>query len=294
MISGMHRFSCLFLCALGLSASACAGSPPAGEPLGTTEQSVVGTTAQGSVPTGLPARFAIGLFDTDREWMATSGVKWDVSYQYFTKGWIGNYGFGAADGLYASGALYDAHDAGFLPAIQYYQIVGEPGGGEQQMLSKLQNVATMKSYYGDFKVLMQRIKEYGAPVLVLVEADGYGFAELQSGGNPNAAAAVASTGLPELAGLPNTVAGWGLSYLAIKKALGATNAILGVHVSGWATGGDLPAAGTLSDTDINNAVNTGYGFLSPLGLGNNVTGLTYDVLVGDPCDRDADYYALVR
>jgi len=290
----MHRLSSLFLGALGLSVSACAASAPAGEPLANIEQAVVGASAAGSVPSGLPARFMIGLFDTDREWMSASGVKWDTSYQYFTKGWIDNYGFGMADGLYASGVLYDAHDAGFLPAIQYYQIVGEPGGGEQQTLAKLQNVGTMRSYYSDFKVLMQRIKEYGAPALVLLEADGYGFAELQSGGNPNAAAAVASTGLPELAGLPNTVAGWGLSYLAMKKAMGATNAVLGVHVSAWATGGDLAAAGTLSDSDINNAVNGGYGFLSPLGLGNNATGLTYDLLVGDPCDRDADYYAVVR
>ena len=274
--------------------SACASPETSGEPLGKTEQAVVGASASGSVPTGLPARFMIGLFDTDRQWMRDSMVKWDVSYQYFTKGWIDNYGFGMADGLYASGALYDSHDAGFLPAIQYYQIVGEPGGGESQMLSKLQNVNTMKSYYSDFKVLMQRVKEYGAPALILLEADGYGFAQLQSGSKTGASAAVASTGLPELAGLPNTVAGWGLSYLAIKKAMGATNAILGVHVSAWATGGDLASADSLSDSDLSNAVNAGYGFLGPLGLSANSTGLTYDVLVGDPCDRDADYYAIVR
>src|SRR5258708_11035603 len=258
----MPRFSSLVLCGLTVWASACAGSVPPSEPIAKTEQAVGGATAQGSVPTGLPARFMIGLFDTDRLWMSESGVKWDTSYQYFTKGWISNYGFGAADGLYASGVLYDAHDAGFLPAIQYYQIVGEPGGGEQQMLSKLQDVTIMRSYYSDFKVLMQRIKDYGAPVLVLLEADGFGFAELQSGGNPGTAAAVASTGLPELAGLPNTVAGWGLSYLAIKKALGATNAVLGIHVSAWAPGGGLASAGTLTDNDLRNAVNAGYGFLS--------------------------------
>jgi hypothetical protein len=251
-------------------------------------------SASGSVPTGLPNRFMIGLADTDRYWMKASGVKWDAGYQYFTTGWVDNYGFGMPDGLFASGVFYDAHDNGYLPAVQYYQIVSEPGGGEQQMLSKLQNVNTMKSYYSDFKVLMQRAKEYAAPVLILVEADGYGFAQLQSRNNPSTSAAVASTGLPELAGLPNTVAGWGLSYLAIKKAVGATNAILGIHVSAWATGGDLASADSLSDTDLNNAVGAGYGFLAPLGLGSNQTGLTYDLLVGDPCDRDADYYAIVR
>jgi hypothetical protein len=37
-----------------------------------------------------------------------------------------------------------------------------------------------------------------------------------------------------------------------------------------------------------------YNFLAPLGIAPNATGLTYDVLVGDPLDRDADYYRLVN
>jgi hypothetical protein len=37
-----------------------------------------------------------------------------------------------------------------------------------------------------------------------------------------------------------------------------------------------------------------YSFLAPLGLGTNVTGETYDLLVGDPLDRDADFYRLTQ
>ena len=37
-----------------------------------------------------------------------------------------------------------------------------------------------------------------------------------------------------------------------------------------------------------------YAFLAPFGLAANVTGATWDVLVGDPLDRDADYYAWCR
>ena len=37
--------------------------------------------------------------------------------------------------------------------------------------------------------------------------------------------------MPELAGLPNTVAGWGLAFLQLRKSVGANNAILGMHVS---------------------------------------------------------------
>ena len=37
-----------------------------------------------------------------------------------------------------------------------------------------------------------------------------------------------------------------------------------------------------------------YAFLAPFGLASNVTGATWDVLVGDPLDRDSDYYKLVQ
>jgi hypothetical protein len=45
--------------------------------------------------------------------------------------------------------------------------------------------------------------------------------------------------MPELASLPNSVAGWSLAFLQIKKAVGASNAILGLHISGWASGKDI-------------------------------------------------------
>ena len=95
------------------------------------------------------------------------------------------------------------------------------------MLAKVQNATTMKSYFGDFKILMQRAKDFGKPVMILIEADGFGFLEQQTSGNSGAYAAVKDSGVPELAGLPNTVAGWGLAFLQLRKAVGATNAMLG-------------------------------------------------------------------
>ena len=49
---------------------------------------------------------------------------------------------------------------------------------------------------------MQRAKDFGKPVLVLLEADGFGFLQQQSSNNPNAYAAVADSGVAELAGCP--------------------------------------------------------------------------------------------
>ncbi|HYO52216.1 hypothetical protein [Archangium sp.] len=261
---------------------------PSPDTLDTREAPLV-TPAAGSIPKGLPVRLLVGLFeDTGQTWMKDSAVPWDVRYRYFTKGWRNNWGWSSDDGSWGKLFMTESAAQGFIPAIQYYQLNSEPGGGEDQVLAKVQNATTMRSYFSDFKVLMQRAKEFGKPVLVLMEADGYGFLQKQTKSNPNVSAAVASTGLPELAGLPNTVAGWGLAFLQLRKAVGAHNVILGIHVSGWASDKDIAH---FSVTDpLQPEVDKVYNFLKPLGLGSNVTGATYDVLVGDPLDRDADFF----
>ncbi|HEX8698862.1 MAG TPA: hypothetical protein VF815_08495 [Myxococcaceae bacterium] len=250
------------------------------------------TTASGTPPAGLPSRLLVGLFeDTGQTWMKDSGVPWDVRYRYFVKGWINNWGWTAPDGQWGLQFMRESQAQGFLPAIQYYQLNAEPGGGEDQFLTKVRNATTMRSYFSDFKVLMQRARDFGGPVLVLVEADGFGLLQQQTASNPNATAAVASTGLPELAGLPNTVAGWGLAFLQLRKAVGANNVILGIHVSAWAGDGDLAHFSVTSS--LTNEVTKVHTFLKPFGLASNVTGATWDVLVGDPLDRDAQYYRSV-
>src|SRR3954468_9177233 len=254
---------------------------------------VAGGTAKGPIPTGLPARQVVGLFeDTGGTWMKNSGAAWDVRYRYFTKGWVNNWGFGAYDGSWGLGYMRECDSQRFIPAVQYYQMNGEPGGSESAFLAKVQNATTMKSYFGDFKILMQRAKDFGKPVIILLEADGFGFLQQQTGGNSAAYAAVKDSGVAELSGLPNTVAGWGLAFLQLRKSVGANNAVLGIHISGWASGKDI-AYGSVTDP-LSPEVDKVYNFLAPFGLAANVTGATWDVLVGDPLDRDSDYYVLVQ
>jgi hypothetical protein len=281
------------LASLALTALAACGpglidEAPEGEPRRTVKSALVAPVA-GSVPAGLPPRLLVGLFeDSGQAWMKDSGVPWDVRYRYFVKGWLNNFGWGAADGQWGLQYLKECQAQGFLPAIQYYQLNSEPGGGEDQLLAKVRNTATMRSYFSDFKVLMQRAREFGKPVLVLVEADGFGLLQKQTQGNPGAYAAVAATGLPELSKLPNTVAGWGLAFLQLRKAVGASNVILGIHISAWAGDGDVAHFSVTQP--LQPEVTKVHTFLKPFGLAPNVTGATWDVLVGDPLDRDADFY----
>src|SRR4051812_15419218 len=157
----------------------------------TVEGAVSGAAAAGRIPAGLPARVLVGLFeDTGATWMQGSGVPWDVRYRYFTKGWVNNWGFGAYDGSWGLGYMRECDAQRYIPAVQYYQMNGEAGGSESAFLMKAQNVTTMKSYFGDFKLLMQRAKDFGKPVLILLEADGFGFLQQQTGGNTATYAAV--------------------------------------------------------------------------------------------------------
>lgn len=249
------------------------------------------TPPSGAVPSGLPSRMMVGLFEEwGGTWLRDSAVPWDVRYAYFVKGWANNWGWGAHDGSMASAFFNECSANNFIPAVQFYQLHGESGGGEGQFLLKTQNAGTMASYFSDFKLLMQRAKEFNKPVVVMIEADGTGFLQSQSSQNPNTYSAIAASGLPELAGLPNTVAGWGLAFLQIRKAVGANNVVLGMHISGWASGKDI-AHYSVTDP-LQPEVDKVYNFLAPLGLSANATGATYDFLVGDPLDRDADFYRL--
>jgi hypothetical protein len=290
MTNTLRRVGIAFVCAL---ASACGGSAGGGSQATGESTSALVVTAAGSIPAGLPSHLSVGLFEqSGATWMKGSGVPWDLRYAYFTYGWANNWGYGSRDGSWGLNYMKESSGEGFVPAVEYYCVNGEPGGAEAQFLAKTQNTTTMAEYFGDFKLLMQNIKTFGKPVVVLMEADGFGFLEQQSNGNPNAYAAVAASGLPELASLPNTVAGWGLAFLQLRKAVGATNAILGIHVSDWAGGEDI-GYGSVTDA-LQPQVDTVYGFLSPLGLAANTTGATYDFLVGDPLDRDSDYYKVVE
>lgn len=258
------------------------------EPLGVTTQAL--TTAAGPIPTGLPQKVMVGLFEnTDETWMTNSGVSWDARYRYFTYGWANNFGHSQTrDGAWGRKYLDDCHARGFLPVVEFYQVNGmAPGFDESQFLAKTQDVTKMTEYFGDFKLLMQRVKDFDKPVLILVETDGFGLLQKQSNDDPNTYAAVAATGIPELAGLPNTVAGWGLAFLELRKQVGATKAILGLHVSSWGGGRTIDYD---DYTDLlQPAVDNMYNFLAPLGIASNITGARYDVLVATPLDRDSAY-----
>jgi hypothetical protein len=275
------------------AASGCGGG---GALLGTVDGAPAaippGATA-GAVPAGLPQRLTVGLYAEHGDtWMSTSGVAWSVRHRFFVKGWADNFGFGDPDGSWGTDYMNECAAAGFIPGIMYMRLGGDVGGDTANTLPTLRVAATMAAYFADFKLLMQRVKAFGRPVLIVIEPTTFGYLEQQSRDDPTAPAAVASTGMPELAGLPDTLTGFGLAFLQLRKAAGAANALLAMNVEVWADGDDV-AYYSLSKP-LDDATARVARFLTPLGLAANVTGQTYDLLASSTAQHDADYDLMVN
>jgi hypothetical protein len=103
------------------------------------------------------------------------------------------------------------------------------------------------------------------------------------------AAVVASSGNPDLAGLPDTVQGMGWAFLKLRDKY-APNALLGIHASSWASGSDIA---TFHGTTLDPAAEADkvVAFMSKAGIVGNPTGVTpWDLIFNDVADHDAGWY----
>lgn len=252
---------------------------------------VYGKNAKGTIPSQLNDEMLVGLSEsTGYTWMTESNIPWNSRYMYLSPGWADNWGWSEFNGSYAFRYMKEAESMDALPVFEFYLLNNIGTGGTAGLYNKTKDPATMKSYFDQYKLLLSRAKEFGKPVLILIEADGFAFLQLQTGSDPGAYAAIADSTVPELAGLPNTIAGWGLAFLELKKKMNADNVVLGMHISAWASSRDISYSS--STIPLEPEVDKVYNFLAPLGLADNQTGIQYDLLVGDPLDRDCDYYRI--
>ena len=88
------------------------------------------TAPAGALPVGMPSRMVVGLFEQwGGTWMRDSATPWDVRYAYLVKGWADNWGWGAHDGSMATAFFNECSAVNTIPAVQFYQMQGETGGG---------------------------------------------------------------------------------------------------------------------------------------------------------------------
>jgi hypothetical protein len=219
-------------------------------------------------------------------WMTASGTPWDYRYQYLTGGVNTGEGWTTWNdppGSFVDMYLQESGDNGYIPVLTYYQVVASaPDPWNEDVSLKLQNVLTMRAYYTEWKLLMQKAGAYGDPVVVHVEPDLWGYMQQAYGNNAAAVPVkVAASGFGEVAGYANTAAGFAQALIHLRDVY-APNVVLGYHFSHWATGEDL----MIDDADPVETADQIWAFYQSLGA-------NFDLIFFDPSDRDAAYYELL-
>lgn len=166
-----------------------------------------------------------------------------------------------------------------------YQSAPANGTGNEPpaVLGNLNNTSTMQAYYANLKLLFQRAAEFPSNKVVLhVEPDMWGFIQQAATGD-NAATvsvSVASSGMADVSGLPNTAAGLAQAIVRLRNLYGP-NVILAYHVSDWGTGTDI-ALQEPSDSQVDQLGDRAAAYYHSLGV-------EFDVVFSELGDRDAGF-----
>jgi hypothetical protein len=272
------------------------GTPPGPVPPG-----------NGGIPSAFPHYFSFGVMSPSGsaylldQMRSQNGTAYAFRYQYLTGGVNTGRGWetwNSPPGQFATNYMQESAQHGYMPVFVYYEMClsngpnpGSSCGGNNigQDTGNLKDGATMKAYFGNWVLMLQKIAAFGRPVLVIVEPDLWGFLQNASNGSNNAAsvpASVSSSGFADAAGFPNNAQGfaWALLHMRDKYA---RNAILALHASTWAAGIDI-ATYTGASLNVAGVAQREAAFLNSAGIVGNPSGVSsWDVISNDVADFDS-------
>jgi hypothetical protein len=263
--------------------------------------------ANSPVISALPAisKFAFGIANApgNVNQMKINGSPFTYRYQYLAGGVNTGGGWYTwnPNGEFASLYMQESAANDLIPVFTYYQLLQSrpsTGSGEDERdFSNLNNVETMRAYYVEFTALLDRARAFGKPVIVHVEPDLAGYMQQRVVATTNSAAsitaAVANTGIAELAGVSNTYQGFNQALLRLRDRH-APNVALATHASAWSTKIDVSIS-TDRNVDVSQVARTTAQFLRTAGLARSEGNQsTYDVVFVDASDRDAGFYKVVN
>jgi hypothetical protein len=231
--------------AASIAASAALLAGILASPAGRPPVAVVAASASPAWPLD---RLAIGLLDGEggAADLARRGSV-NARYQYLAGGvntknpWPA---WGRGDGRFVSDYVAESREAGLLPVFTFYEIRQSlPGASERDeakaVLDNLRNATTMRAYFENVRLLMQRLGAQDASAVVHVEPDLWGYAQQSRGDDPRATrAAISTSGVSELAGLPDDLAGFARAWERLRDRY-APNVVLGYALSIWGTNKDI-------------------------------------------------------
>jgi hypothetical protein len=267
-----------------------------------TESASAGVPLLPPIPRDWPAWFALGLDnEIDRaDLLAATGAPWDFRYQYLSggvdtgRGWTT---WRSPAGTFARDYLRESQARGYRTLFIYY-LLRDSGSGastdeQTAMLTNLRNPVLMQTYYADFSLLLDQIAAFSDPVWIIVEPDLWGYAQNTVVGRTNdgrdVPAAVRATGLPLLADLPDTLAGFASALVRLRDQR-APNARLLFHVNTWSTGADA-ALETWEGRWAPDIATKTADFLRTI---NVRPGSGWDALSLDIANASAGYYEVVK
>ena len=235
--------------------------------------------------------FQLGLMDGENGATALrASAPFGLRYQYLAGGINTNNSWqqwGRGQGEFVTDYIADSELNGTVPVFSYYEMrQSQPGSGQSDEstadLGNLDNVATMRAYYLDLQAFFRKAALASGPVVLQVEPDLWGYIQ-RAARNDDAGtvpAAVASTGMSDLQGLPNTAAGFAKAVVQLRDNY-ASNVVLGYHLSIWGTGKDITVSDE-TDPSIDQLATRSTTFYKSLAA-------TFDVVFGEFADRDSGY-----
>ena len=189
------------------------------------------------LPAQWPSTLQIGMADAPG---GAAGMKatapFGFRYQYLAGGVNTGNGWATwnSGGTFVTNYVQDSVANNITPVFTYYMMFqSNPGSSQSEasgVATNLQNTSTMTSYYNDLKLFFQRAASQKTVVLH-VEPDLWGYMQSNAGDNASAMSVkVSSTGLSELAGLPDNARGFAQAVLRLRDRY-APNVLVAYHLS---------------------------------------------------------------
>jgi hypothetical protein len=179
-----------------------------------------------------------------------------------------------------------------VPVFSYYELrQSQPGSSQEQDsaadLINLRDPRTMRAYYANLKAFFEQAVAARGPVVLHVEPDLWGYIEQAARGRPasSVAASVASSGMPNLRGLPNNAVGFAHAVIALRDRY-APHVILAYADSIWGTGLAIQASHP-SSAQVRAMAAWSVAFYRSLHA-------RFDALFTETSDRDAGYAQVVN
>jgi hypothetical protein len=201
------------------------------------------------LPHGWPShRMELGLTDSPGGAAALRReAPFKFRYQYLAGGVNTGSGWSTwnPNGTFVSLYINESAAHHIVPVFTYYMVrqslPGKNNGDELKAdLGNLDNASTMRSLLVDLKLFFQRAGATKRRAVLHLEPDLWGYAEQAAKGNDASTvpALVSAAGMPELAGLPDTAAGFAQAVKRLRDRY-APKVLLAYHLSVWGTKVDI-------------------------------------------------------